>query len=195
MLPLSQPYHIAPWNYKGNEKLPSYSHFPQNTVDWILLELRDIRQIDCILAQKAALLRSDGSIVNFEKYTEGIVFENVDNTDFYVVIRHRNHIDIVSKNIISAAKTTYYNKRFLLKKIDAKDYEKHLSLEKSALFSGDADGNNVISVRDFEYFQKEYGKKNTYSFFDFNLDGQVNEIDLECYFKNATEIGMKEIRY
>ena len=24
VLPLSQPYHIAPWNYKGNEKLPSY---------------------------------------------------------------------------------------------------------------------------------------------------------------------------
>ncbi len=41
LLPLTQPFNTAPWNYNGNEALPNSSYFPANTVDWILVELRD----------------------------------------------------------------------------------------------------------------------------------------------------------
>ena len=37
-IPLNHPYNVAPWNYSGSENV---SAIPSNTVDWVLLELRD----------------------------------------------------------------------------------------------------------------------------------------------------------
>ncbi|MEZ5197258.1 MAG: hypothetical protein R2764_12910 [Bacteroidales bacterium] len=37
-IPLSQPYHTAPWNYNGNE---SVSEIPNGAVvDWVLVDIR-----------------------------------------------------------------------------------------------------------------------------------------------------------
>ena len=42
LLPTHQPYNQAPWNYMGADSVASINDFPYNTVDWVLLEARDL---------------------------------------------------------------------------------------------------------------------------------------------------------
>ncbi|MBP6310683.1 MAG: hypothetical protein KA408_00320 [Flavobacteriales bacterium] len=63
-------------------------------VDWVLLELRDATDPTDIVARKAALLRRDGKIVAVDGVaTVGFC---VPHGDYYVVVRHRNHLGVMT---------------------------------------------------------------------------------------------------
>ncbi len=94
LLPLQQPYNIEPFSYNGNEAVENYDAFSPNTVDWILAELR-IDSGKTILEQKAGLLMKNGGITHPDGST--LVFDNLsNNTDYYIAIRHRNHLGIMT---------------------------------------------------------------------------------------------------
>jgi hypothetical protein len=93
-LPLSQPYNVNPWFYNGGE---SVSSIPQGAVDWVLVELRS--HVDTIVARKAALLYSNGSIYD-TSLTLGIEFDSLSPGAYYLVIDHRNHFPVMSANKI-----------------------------------------------------------------------------------------------
>ncbi len=66
ILPLAQPYNVAPFNYSGTENVSSIPG--TDVVDWLLIELRDASSPGAatsgtMLAQKAAFLKADGSVV------------------------------------------------------------------------------------------------------------------------------------
>jgi len=92
ILPLSQPYNVDPWFYNGNETL---SAIPPQMVDWILIELRDMNDFTRVLDKKAGLLLNDGSIVNVN-LNGGLEFNCVVTGNYYIVIRHRNHMPVMS---------------------------------------------------------------------------------------------------
>ncbi len=77
---------------RGNEEV---SIIPENTVDWILVELRDSEDNTKVIKRVAGFLLNNGSIVN--KDGEQLSF-NVAKTSYYVVIYHRNHLPIMSAN-------------------------------------------------------------------------------------------------
>ena len=64
-------------------------------VDWMLVEIRNPGDASDILAYATVVLRRDGSIV-----TEGgdsvIVLSNLPEGDYYVTIRHRNHLGMMT---------------------------------------------------------------------------------------------------
>ncbi len=67
LLPLSQPYNVAPWNYFGSESVSSFTN--PNIVDWVLIDLRSAESPGSAtsattFARKAAFLTSDGSVLN-----------------------------------------------------------------------------------------------------------------------------------
>ena len=92
---LAQPYSAAPWNYTGTEAVDTV---PAGVVDWILLELR----IDSAtqVSRRAAFLLSDGSIVDLDGVSS-VKFPTVTPGDYYVVIRHRNHLAVMTANPIT----------------------------------------------------------------------------------------------
>ncbi len=66
-------------------------------VDWVFLELRDPNDIDNVIATKSALLQSDGDIISVEG--DSILhFTDTPVGDYYVAVRHRNHLGIISLN-------------------------------------------------------------------------------------------------
>jgi len=70
-------------------------------VDWIFVELRDKNDYTSVVATRAGLLQRDGDIVDIDG-TSSLFFDNV-NVDFYfVVIRHRNHLGIMTKYPVSS---------------------------------------------------------------------------------------------
>lgn len=102
LLPNDQPYNCSPWLYPGNEHIDSV---PSNMVDWILVELRDSSDYNVLYETKAGVLFSDGSI-KAPDLQDGIRFY-VDSGYYYVAIRHRNHISVMTEQAVFLASQTF----------------------------------------------------------------------------------------
>ncbi|MEZ5198085.1 MAG: choice-of-anchor Q domain-containing protein [Bacteroidales bacterium] len=66
-LPFQQPYNSSPWNYSGTEEV--ISEMPENTVDWLLLQVRDTTNVslaneESIKQQQAVFILDNGSVVD-----------------------------------------------------------------------------------------------------------------------------------
>lgn len=89
-IPFSSPYTADP---------QTVNTIPPNTVDWILVELRDKSNKTAIITSRSALLLNNGSIVDIDGITPLQLGAFADN--YYVVVKHRNHLPIMSKEPIS----------------------------------------------------------------------------------------------
>jgi len=96
LIPLTQPYSGAPWNYPGTERIASV---PSGVVDWVLVELRTGTSASTKVAARAALLKSDGSVVGLDG-TSPVGF-SVASGSYYIVIHHRNHLAVMSANSVA----------------------------------------------------------------------------------------------
>ncbi len=72
-------------------------------VDWILIEIRDGSSPATILRTKAGLLQSDGDVVE----VDGVSPMNFDlpAEDYYVAVRHRNHLGVMTATAIPLTET------------------------------------------------------------------------------------------
>lgn len=68
---------------------------PDDVVDWIYVELRTNADSDTV-AQKSFFLHKNGNVVNTDGVTTDLEFENVADGDYWVVVRHRNHLEVMS---------------------------------------------------------------------------------------------------
>lgn len=92
LLPTTQPYGPI-FGYYGTESITS---FPEGMVDWVLLELRDHDNYGSILERKAVILLEDGTLL--DPSTDQLPVMTIANAldDHYLVVRHRNHMGIMS---------------------------------------------------------------------------------------------------
>ncbi|MBL0181986.1 MAG: hypothetical protein IPP96_06690 [Chitinophagaceae bacterium] len=95
---LTQPYSAAPFSYTGTESVAS--GFFANTagndpMDWVLLELRDASTPTTVIAKRAAIVMEDGMIYDVDG-TSPVSFRGVNGGNYFVVIRHRNHLGVRS---------------------------------------------------------------------------------------------------
>jgi hypothetical protein len=69
-------------------------------VDWVLVELRDVNDPGFLVATRAGLLQRDGTVV----MTDGVSPFTMDApaNDYYVVVRHRNHLGVMTTFPVSA---------------------------------------------------------------------------------------------
>jgi hypothetical protein len=101
---LNQPYNAAPFNYVGTESV-SAGFFTADDgvttdiVDWVLVELHDATTPSTIIARKACFIREDGQIVDLDKVSNP-TFTGVGANNYYVVIKHRNHLPIRSATTV-----------------------------------------------------------------------------------------------
>lgn len=66
-------------------------------VDWVLLELRNSSNPTILVARRAALLQRDGDVVEVDGVSP-VKFINIPTGDYYVAVRHRNHLGIMTQN-------------------------------------------------------------------------------------------------
>ena len=72
---------------------------PNNVVDWVLVELKVAKNSVPIIS-RSVLLHKDGRIVNDDGTSDEIEFE-VDVGNYYIIIKHRNHLSVMSTNLIN----------------------------------------------------------------------------------------------
>ncbi|MEM9679375.1 MAG: BspA family leucine-rich repeat surface protein, partial [Bacteroidota bacterium] len=70
-----------------------------NIVDWVWVELRDKTDNTIIIEGQSALLQRDGDVINTNG--NGSLTFTVPTDDYYVVIKHRNHLGIMSSSAIT----------------------------------------------------------------------------------------------
>ncbi len=180
MLPLSQPYNIAPWNYNGQE---SVSVIPNpDIVDWILLEFRDAANVQSATStttinQQAAFLLQDGSIVGIDGFSN-VQFNGTISEQLYIVVKHRNHIDIISAyplseigEVFSYDFTSSINQAY-----GGSNGYKTIAPGKFGMAGGDTDANGVVEIGDKIIWSFSSGASG-YLMEDHNLDGEINNID------------------
>jgi uncharacterized repeat protein (TIGR01451 family) len=72
-------------------------------VDWVFVELRDANDSTIVVDSRSALLQRDGDIVEVDGVSP-ITFNTVVPTDYFVAVRHRNHLGVMSKTAVPLTK-------------------------------------------------------------------------------------------
>lgn len=180
LIPLSQPYTTAPWNYTGTE---SVSSFPDDAVDWVLLEFRDAVDAASALGSttfgwQAALLFKDGTIKGLDGCSS-IDFDGMLAHSLYMIVHHRNHLPVMTANAVLTTDGVYsydfsgsvgqaYNGTLAQKDLGGGIY---------GMMGGDANADGTIDAADgTAVWNLEVGEHG-YLASDINLDGESNNKD------------------
>ncbi len=187
-LPLTQPYNTAPWNYTGTENVAS---IPNNVTDWVLIELRDAANNNVVIAQRAAFLMSNGNVQDLDGLS-GVQFTGLPTGNYYIVVRHRNHLDVMSAAAVNLPSVLTYD--FTTSANQALAGQQETVGSAFALYAGDVNGDGIISVYDYNQYVDESANIG-YLISDCTLDGNNTVGDFNAYRPNADKIGVRQIRY
>jgi hypothetical protein len=217
LIPLSDPYRTAAYNTKFVHKKNAATQTTTNAVlavtganaivDWVFVELHDAANPATIVTTKAALLQRDGDIVSAEDGTSPVLMDSVASGNYYIAIRHRNHLGAMTATTRSLSATstvvdfTMMTAAQLWNKAGGDGYEQSKSGIRNLLWAGNTDGNrqtvfsgptNDVDPIFFEVMTHlsnvnmipNYILNAQYSASDVNLDGKViyqsadNEVDI-----------------
>jgi len=196
LIPLTQPYAGAPTNYPGTESVASIPN--ANIVDWVLLEFRKPASGDgadadaaSTIGRRAAFLLNNGDIVDLDGVSSPFIEISKQGGGF-IVVKHRNHIAIMSNNLASNALGTFANDF----SVAANAYTNPLasSTPTTVLFPsspgnslygmwpGDVNRNGTVSSADLTPIYSVVGSTpdqntNLYSVRDVNLDTNITNAD------------------
>ncbi len=201
VLPFEQPYNVAPYNYSGNESV--VGPFDSNVVDWVLVEARtgtaNISGASGtnIVGVKAALLLTNGQIVEAYDQSTPLTFYDLPNANapYYLVIRHRNHLDIMTSTLVSPSSNNIINLTVSSNSVFGIEQTKEM-LDGAgegtgiyAMHAGDYNQDNTIQTTDYDKWFELPASVNTYNPSDGNLDATVQATDYDVWFPNKAKVG------
>lgn len=196
LLPIVQPYADTPYGYEGDETLTIPT---SNIVDWVLVELRtgipNLAEMGTsIVSMQAAILTTDGQVLDGDG--NNLIFSNIEiGEEYYLCIRHRNHLDVLSGVPFIAAPTVSYDFTTAIGQAFGPEQIKEVEPGIFALHAGDFTADGVIQVTDYDVWFALPAILNTYAATDANLDGTVQNTDYDQWFFNKAKIGTVEINY
>ncbi len=200
IIPLSQPYNITPFNYTGTESVGSIPN--ANIVDWVLVEHRKPATglaADALSAtitgRKAGFLLNNGIVVDLDGVTP-LSFNITKQGTSFIVIRHRNHLGVLSNSVPSNSAGTFANDYSVL----ANSYKAAGAPSnpvvllsggtKYGLWAGDANKNGVINGTDVSAIKLAIASLSTgYLFTDANLSNSINGTDVSLTKNTISLLG------
>jgi hypothetical protein len=183
MIPHTQPYNITPWSYAGAE---SVATVPPSVVDWVLVQLRS--DSATTVATRAAFLKSDGSVVDTGG-SVGVRFGNISAGNYFIVIRHRNHLAIMSaakQSASGASASSPYDFTTGQSQAFGTDPMLEVSTGVFGMICGDVNQSGIVSASDANAV---FGVLNAtgYNINDVNLSGIVSAADANKIFGNLNQ--------
>jgi hypothetical protein len=185
LVPLSQPYGAAPYNVAGFNYFGTENRttLPANVVDWVLLELRSTPTGPTV-GRSVGLILNDGTIV--DGYTNGpLEFQDVSEGKYYVVVKHRNHLPVMSAAPVSLPNSSVYDFTTAMSKgYGSSNPMADMGGGKYGLYGGNVipdariRGSGAVAVNDINKIDQILGTRtnslsNVYNPADVNLDGKV----------------------
>lgn len=186
-LPLQQPFGPSPWNYNGTE---SVTNVPAGVVDWALLEVRGGITWSSTLAKRAALLRSDGRVVDLDGVTP-VSFPTLIPGNYYVTVSQRNYVPIMTSAAIALSPSSaLYD--FTTAQAQAYGTNPMVEVETGVfgLVAGDVTAPNFsVDHADEDYVVANPQPSQSYWRQDVTLDGLVNVTDSTLAHTNIGRTG------
>ncbi|WNJ18594.1 LamG domain-containing protein [Pontibacter sp. G13] len=153
ILATSQPFWGYPWYYYGNDWVTEIPN--DSIVDWVLVELRTSAYSGASYRQ-AAFVNHNGDIVDLDGFSP-IELPVEDPSNYFLVIRSRNHLDVMSSTRLSTVgRTIVYD--FTTGSDQARSVSyitngpmKLLSNGQYAMYTGDSDASGVVNTSDFQW--------------------------------------------
>jgi hypothetical protein len=158
-------------------------------VDWVWVELRAENNSTKLINGKSALLQRDGDIVGLDGVTNLIM--QASPTNYFVVVKHRNHLGAMSAAVVALNKTTATVVDFKSNALTTYGTNARATLSSGsmALWAGDVNGNGQVRylgpgndtniIKDAVLGHAENGTNSNYYPFtgyynaDINMNGQV----------------------
>lgn len=173
VLPLASPY-----DAEQLTALPDVS--PNYIVDWLRLELRSDLHTPSGQAQNAFLLQ-DGTVISL-RGDQAFAFDLDPAEEYYLVIRHRNHLALMSAVKYALANSLESPTEIDLSREDScyglnNSGFKHLGGGVYALYAGDADQDGKVFPTDSILYWEVQTGQSGYLSADFNLDTNVYPSD------------------
>ncbi|GIV43694.1 MAG: hypothetical protein KatS3mg035_0817 [Bacteroidia bacterium] len=174
-----------------NELKKHHAQTPNDAVDIVQVEIRTSLQSQPIETQKAFLLK-DGSLVSYSSLQPTIRF-NASGSSYYVVVKHRNHLPLASKNLVahqSVCDLTLPQNIF---------GETKIIQGKAVMIAGNVfnDNGDVNEINASDFYHVSKAKDNRLSGYvveDVNLDGVVNEKDFDIVKNHADKLYFSQIQ-
>jgi hypothetical protein len=172
--------------YSADERIASNK--PSTAVDWVLVQLRDQTSPSTVIASRSAFLNSDGNLID-DNATLGIGIA-APAGDYYITIKHRNHLPVMSANTVSPENGVYfYNFTDMQSRaytLGSQDGMVSFSDGKFGMMAGDIDQDKEITTTDYTiWFNDAITASSGYLSSDCNLDGEVTTSDYALWFNNA----------
>ena len=152
-------------------------------VDWIMVELRSASDPNIVLHTRAALIQVDGDIVDLDGVSP-VVFTSATAKNYYIGIRHRNHLAIKTNAVIDLSTGNL---------LDFSDKTTNISSSKmneinnlKVMRGGEVTGNDRISTSDISLIRisNVIGQINDYKIEDINMNGRVSTTDVSITRSN-----------
>lgn len=213
LIPLANPYSLlAGFTQVGSGTETTTSTILSVTgtnaiVDWVLIELRSASNPSLIVATKAGLIQRDGDVVSPFDGISALQFTGIPAGNYYVSIRHRNHLGAMSATAVALGSATATvdltnsaQPAYKLTGATSSNYPQFVSGSKAMLWSGNSANNNQIIFQgpnndvDMIFFTIISNPQNTqvisnfihrgYNQSDVNMDGKTvfqgpdNEVDI-----------------
>jgi len=157
-----------------------------NVVDWILVELRTGTAASTKVETQAAFLLSNGSVVDVDGSSD-VTFNIAIAGNYYIVIRHRNHLAIMSAVNVPLSNTSVYD--FTTSKTKAYSSNSMAALGSSfGLMIGDANSNSAVNAANvsFTLSPANFNQSGYYNA-DVNFTRAVNAADVTVIFANLNK--------
>jgi len=196
MMPTSQPYNTAPYNYYGTESIAQVSG---DMVDWVLVEAREgtpdesTRGTVTVESHAGILLRTgqvvdvNGKPIQFTKL--------IPNANYHFCVRHRNHLDVLTGYAVQATPNISFDFTAAPDRSFGPNQTKESSDGRYVLFAGDYTQNGIIDIADFDAWRLNPAQNGVYSSIDGTLDGVVQVTDFDSWYYNKAKVGVAELNY
>jgi hypothetical protein len=190
LVPTSPP-DIYPYNLDPNRQFISVRNIPDSVVDWIVLEFRaSFTSSDRYY--RTAFVKDDGMIVDLDGISPVLLSKGgIDSGEYYIAVRHRNHLSIITENKVSIYPETmeqlvdFTNPSNIMGRTNALKpvgYDPNGKLL-WAMFSGDVNGDGVVDQTDLVLSWEERDFEGYYGF-DSNMSGIINTRDFNFNWNN-----------
>lgn len=111
-------------------------------VDWVLVELRDPNNSKKVVASIPSLIQRDGDIINPFNGTTELVANGIPLDKYYVSVRHRNHLGIMTQSPVMIEDNKVNVIDFNV--INPSKKSKLLSVDGSLMLAGDINRDNKV---------------------------------------------------
>ncbi len=200
VLPVTQPYNVAPYNYTGDESV--YEWMLDGVVDWVVVEAREGNpqitgdRATTTVETKVGLLTTNGTIVSTNGYSP-LKFYSLDKEQsYYFCVRHRNHLDILTATALPVNDDVVYDfSADVDNAFGSLQQTWNDSQTRAMMYTGDYNQDGVIQVSDFDYWIQTPAVLDTYSSADGTLDGVVQTTDFDAWIPNKAKLGTPEIEF